>query len=220
MAIGVVVLVVVFEVFLAGRRGAATVRQSLEANEATLNTFRRLARDVRSAREIFSPGVSPVGSQVPDFAWSAADAGTHILDLEVAQLVISGTKMVPVAQRVRWYLDQPEELTSGGETVRRFKLFRIHGDYYGAAIDAGAAPPMPADREGPVDTPIQVAEGITELVFFRVAADAANPSPDVGPDNVRAVLKSARVRQLPGRRQALGYAAELRTTIHRRGALP
>ena len=218
MAIGVVVLVVVFEVFAAGRRGAATVRQSLEANEATLNTFRRLARDIRSAREIFAPGVAPQGSSRPDFAWSDKDSGTHVLDLEVAQLVIHGSQMVPVAQRVRWFLDEPDDLDGGGG--RRFKLFRMHGDFYGAGIDAGASPPAPGDKDGPVDTPIQVAEGITELVFFRVAANPGNPSADVGPDNVQVLLRSARVRRKQDGGEALGYAAELRTTIHKRGALP
>lgn len=220
MAIGVVVLLVVFEVFLAGRRGADTVRESLEANEATLKTFRRLARDVRSAREIFAPGVAPQGSAMPDFSWSAPDAGTHVLDLEVAQLVIHDTKMVPVAQRVRWFLDQPEDVGAGSDATRRFQLFRQHSDYYGPGIDAGATAPLPADKEGPVDTPLLVADGITALVFFRVAADAANPSPDVGPDNVQVLLQSARVRRLSGGREALGYSAELRTSINKRGAIP
>lgn len=238
VALAVVVLLVVFEVFLAGRRGTTVLHQSLEANEAVLRTFRLLTRDIRSGREVMHPRLAAPGTPMPDFAWSSATDGTHRIDIEVYRLVFQGGTLVPRTQRVVWYLDEPKELAGGGRTYSLFRAetpFQEGGPAPGSGM--GGPPPGPAPG-GPlgmgspaggagtaaapglppgVSAPKKVAENVHELIFFRRQEDPATPEPDVGPKNVMVRMVSSRVRQEAGGRQVPGYTAELRTTVHIRG---
>jgi hypothetical protein len=227
VALSVVVLLVVFELFLTGRRGTTVLHQSLEANEAVLRTFRMLTRDIRSAQEVLQPPLAARGTPEPEFAWSLATEGTHRIDLELLTLVFEDGSLVPRTQRVLWYLDEPQELAGGGG--RTWSLFRRETLYQtapggpspggpGAAAQPGAGT-SPGGPAFPADAPPakKVAENVHELVFFRRQDDPADPQPDAGPRNVVVRMTSSRIQRTPEGKQIPAYTAELHTTVHLRG---
>ncbi len=220
MAIGVVLTLVVLQIFTAGRRGVHQVRTSLEANEATLTTFRKLTKDIRSSRKIILPELAEQDAQMPDFEWTDPEEGVHVLEVEATQLVLDGGELVPRGTIVRWYLDKPKD--KQGNPIPRdtvlFDLYRKETPYAPQASANPSGTPAPAPA-GSSQDPEKIASGIKELVFFRKSEDPATRSPDAGPRNVQVLLNAARIIRRPGKKPRLGYTAELRTTVHQRGTL-
>lgn len=217
-ALATVILIVVFEVFVAGRRNTSVLNRSLEANEAVLQTFRSLTRDIRSSREVVLPELSASDADPPEFSWNSPDQGVHRLDLQIFDLVLDGGKLVPKTKRVVWYLDDPVVPKKGGDPT--YSLYRAEQDYQDAADPDDSGGPVGPGGIGALTglkAPKKVAERVRELVFFRKEEEQGEPQPGAGPRNVQVKMISSRIRKTRDGRRLPGYTAELRTTVHIRG---
>jgi hypothetical protein len=219
-ALATIILMVLFDIFLAGRRSTTILNQSLEANEAVLKTFRTLTRDLRSARKILIPELAAKDATMPDFSWTSPQEGTHRLDLEVFDLTMRDGKLIPKVRRVIWYLQDPKTTSKGGQAV--YTLYRSEQKpqiQSPAGPGGGPLPPSGSPTAVPAGMlkPVKMASRVRELIFFRRESDAVNPSPGSGPRDVQVKMISSRMRKRKDGTRVPGYTAELRTTVHIRG---